>query len=80
MVHPYHESVLRLPDVARVQAGLRGLLYVIDVVFILVQDRMEAVPYALVFACTLNTFLKSYDKNETKSQPECRKRKHVNQE
>ena len=63
-----------------IQAGLHGFLYIIDAVSILVQDRMEAVPCALVFACTLNTFLKSQDKNETKSQHRCNKRKHVNQE
>ena len=64
MVYPYHESVLRLLDTARFQAELRGLLYVIDAVSVLVQDRMEAFPYALIFACTLNTFLKSQDKNK----------------
>ena len=38
MVHPYHESVMRLLDAARFQVKLRGLLYVNDAVSVLVQD------------------------------------------
>ena len=67
VVHPYHESVLRLLDAAWFQAELGGLLYVIDAVFVLVQDRMEAIPCDLVFSYTINTFLKSQDEIETKS-------------
>ena len=37
-------------------------------------------PYDLVFAYTLNTFLKSQDEIETKSQHECSKGEHINQE
>ena len=40
-------------------ARLRGLLYLFDEMSVLVQDRMEVVPCDLVFAYTLNTFLKS---------------------
>ena len=41
---------------------------------------MEAVPRDLVFAYTLNTFLKLYDEIETKSQHGCSKGEDVNQE
>ena len=80
VIYPHHEYVLRLVDAAYFQAELRGSLYVIDEVSVLVENQMEVVPYALVFACTLNTFLKSQGKNETKSQHRCNKEEHVNQE
>ena len=59
VVHSFLGIVLHPLDSALFQIGLRVLLYVIDVIFVLVQNRMEVIPYDLVFSCTVNAFLES---------------------
>ena len=59
VVHSFLGSILHPLNSAWFQIGLHVLLCVIDVMSVLVQDRMEVIPCDVVFACTLIAFLKS---------------------